>query len=82
MEMCQKPLKLLQMLQVDLLRIRQFGAMVVRGTSEYHKNGSEKVDGEALNVNHFFVGGVTADVNSSVLEVNENLYNIAFVYCF
>ena len=57
---------------MDLLRIQHFGAMVVRRTTEYHKNQSDGIKGEQLNVNHFFVGGVTADVDTSVLEVNEN----------
>ena len=54
---------------MDLLRIQHFGAMVVRRTTEYHKNQSDGIEGEQLNVNHFFVGGVTADVDTSVLEV-------------
>jgi hypothetical protein len=55
--------------QADLLRIDQFGAMVVRQTKEYHKSGSDQNVGEGLNVNHLFVGGVTGVVNTSVLEV-------------
>ena len=67
--------------QADLLRIDQFGAMVVRQTKEYHKSGSDQNVGEGLNVNHLFVGGVTGVVNTSVLEVkhkNISCYNKQF----
>ena len=55
---------------MDLLRIANFGAMVVRQTKEYHKNDLNNTSGEHFNANHFFVGGLTGNVDNSVLEVN------------
>ena len=54
--------------------------MVVRQTKEYHKNDSNKQVGEQLNVNHVFVGGVTGDVDTSVLEVGAQNNSCALVH--
>jgi hypothetical protein len=44
--------------------------MVVRQTKEYHKNDLNNTSGEHFNAYHFFVGGLTGNVDNSVLEVN------------